>query len=80
MARIAIIDHVGHDLWVEDIKDDVLKAEPYNGDVKSYIEANYTFEGNYSWNLIEDAMYQGVNNGPYSLTEKIDELKEEDSY
>lgn len=78
MARIAIIDHVGHDLWVEDINDDVLKSEPYNGDVKSYIEANYIFEGNYSWNLIEDAMYQGVNNGPYSLTEKIDELREED--
>ena len=49
MARIAIIDHVTHDLWVEDIKDDVLKAEPYNGSEQAYIEDNYTFEGDGSW-------------------------------
>ena len=29
MTRIAIIDHVDHRLYVEDINNDVLNAEPY---------------------------------------------------
>lgn len=78
MTRIAIIDHIGHDLWVEDIKDDVLNAEPYKGDVKAYIDDNYTFEGEYSWDYIVCALYEGENDGPYDLSEKINELRDED--
>ena len=78
MARIAIIDHSAHELYVEDINDEVLNAEPYNGDVQAYIDDNYTFEGDYSWDYIVDSSYEGENDGPYDLSEKIDELREED--
>ena len=78
MVRIAIIDHVSHDLWVEDIKDDVLKAEPYKGSEQAYIEDHYTFEGDYSWDYITGAFYVGEAVDPYNLSEKIDELREED--
>ena len=78
MARIAIIDHSAHELYVEDINDEVLNAEPYNGDEQAYIDDNYTFEGDYSWDYIVDSSYEGENDGPYDLSEKIDELREED--
>ena len=78
MTRIAILDHASHELWVEDIDSEVLNAEPYNGDEQAYIDDNYTFEGDYSWDYIVDASYQGMRNGPYDLAEKIDELYEED--
>ena len=78
MARIAIIDHSAHELYVEDINDGVLNAEPYNGDEQAYIDDNYTFEGDYSWDYIVGSSYEGENNGPYDLSEKIDELREED--
>ena len=78
MTRIAIIDHVDHRLYVEDINNDVLNAEPYEGDLQAYIDDNYIFEGKYSWDYIVDALYEGENDGPYDLSEKIDELRDED--
>lgn len=78
MTRIAVIDRSTHELYVEDINDGLLNAEPYNGDVQAYIDDNYTFEGDYSWDYIVDASYEGENEGPYDLSEKIDELREED--
>jgi len=56
MRRIAIIDHSAHTLFVEDIDEDVLENE-YNGDEQAYIDDNYTFEGEYSWDYIVDAEY-----------------------
>lgn len=78
MTRIAVIDHSTHELYVEDINDGLLNAEPYNGDVQAYIDDNYTFEGDYSWDYIVDSSYEGENDGPYDLSEKIDELRDED--
>ena len=78
MTRIGVIDHSTHELYVEDINDGLLNAEPYNGDVQAYIDDNYTFEGDYSWDYIVDSSYEGENDGPYDLSEKIDELREED--
>ena len=78
MARLAIIDHAAHELYIEDINDEVLNAEPYKGDEQAYINDNYTFEGGYSWDYIVDSSYEGENDGPYDLSEKIDELREED--
>ena len=78
MTRIAVIDHSTHELYVEDINDGLLNAEPYNGDVQAYIDDNYTFEGDCSWDYIVDSSYEGENDGPYGLSEKIDELREED--
>lgn len=56
MRRIAIIDHSAHTLYVEDIDEDVLEND-YNGDEQAYIDDNYTFEGEYSWDYIVDAEY-----------------------
>ena len=78
MTRIAIIDHSTHELYIEDINDEVLNAEPYNGDEQAYIDDNYTFEEGYSWDYIVGASYEGENEGPYDLSEKINELREED--
>ena len=56
MRRIAIIDHSSHELMVEDINEEVLESQ-YNGDEQAYIDENYTFEGDYSWDWITDAQY-----------------------
>lgn len=56
MRRIAIIDHAAHELMVEDVNEQVLATE-YGGDEQKYIDDNYTFEGDYSWDWITDAQY-----------------------
>jgi len=56
MRRIAIIDHSSHELLVEDINEEVLESQ-YGGDEQKYIDDNYTFEGDYSWDWITDAQY-----------------------
>jgi hypothetical protein len=56
MRRIAIIDHAAHELMVEDINEKELEAK-YGGDEQKYIDDNYTFEGDYSWDWITDAQY-----------------------
>ena len=56
MRRIAIIDHSSHELMVEDINEEVLESR-YNGDEQKYIDDNYTFEGDYSWDWITDTQY-----------------------
>lgn len=56
MRRIAIIDHAAHELMVEDVDESVLETE-YGGDEQAYINDNYTFEGDYSWDWITDAQY-----------------------
>lgn len=78
MTRIAIIDHAAHELYIEDINDEVLNAEPYNGNEQAYIDDNYTFEEGYSWDYIVGANYVGENDALYDLSEAIDELREED--
>jgi hypothetical protein len=54
--RIAIIDHNEHELLIEDINEQVLE-EKYGGDEQAYINDNYTFEGDYSWDWITDTQY-----------------------
>lgn len=56
MRRIAIIDHSSHELLVEDINEEVLESQ-YGGNEQAYIDENYTFEGNYSWDWITDTQY-----------------------
>lgn len=55
MRRIAIIDHATHELMIEDVNETEL--EKYGGDEQAYIDDNYTFEGDYSWDWITDAQY-----------------------
>jgi hypothetical protein len=56
MRRIAIIDHNEHELLVEDVNEQELQ-EKYGGDEQAYIDDNYTFEGDYSWDWITDTQY-----------------------
>lgn len=56
MRRIAIIDHASHELMVEDINEQELEAK-YGGDEQKYIDDNYTFNGDYSWDWITDTQY-----------------------
>lgn len=56
MRRIAIIDHVNHDLLVEDIDEQELESK-YGGDEQKYIDENYTFPGDYSWDWITITQY-----------------------
>ena len=56
MRRIAIIDHAAHELMVEDINENELETK-YGGDEQAYIDDNYTFEGDYSWDWITSAQY-----------------------
>ena len=55
MERLAILDHSNHRLYVEDVSEESL--EKYNGEEQAYIEDNYTFEGDYSWDYITDTEY-----------------------
>ena len=56
MRRIAIIDHASHELMIEDVNEQELKDQ-YGGDEQKYIDDNYTFEGDYSWDWITDTQY-----------------------
>ena len=56
MRRIAIIDHTNHTLFVEDI-DEYELLNKYGDDEQKYIDDNYTFEGEYSWDWITSAQY-----------------------
>ena len=56
MRRIAIIDHSDHELFIEDVNEQELE-EKYGGDEQKYIDENYTFEGDYSWDWITDTQY-----------------------
>ena len=49
MRRIAILDHIEHSLLVEDIDEQELEEK--------YIEDNYSFKGEYSWEWITDTEY-----------------------
>ena len=56
MRRIAIIDHCDHELFIEDINEQELE-EKYGGEEEKYIEDNYSFAGEYSWEWITDTEY-----------------------
>jgi hypothetical protein len=56
MRRIAIIDHASHELMIEDVNEQELENQ-YGGDEQKYIDDNYTFEGDYSWDWITDTQY-----------------------
>ena len=56
MIRVAIIDHANHNLFIEDIDENVLE-EKYNGEEEAYIKDTYDFEGEWSWDYIVSAQY-----------------------
>ena len=56
MERIAIIDHVTHNLFIEDIDVDVLN-EKYGGEEEAYKKDNYTLYEPWSWEYIISMTY-----------------------
>lgn len=52
MTRVAILDHTTHQLFIEDISDEDLQK--YGGSEQDYIDDNYEFKGDYSWDYIVD--------------------------
>ena len=60
ITRLVIIDHSTHLLYVEDVTEEMLQN--YNGDEQAYIDDNYTFAGDYSWDYIIEA-YRMLESG-----------------
>ena len=56
MRRIAIINHITHALYIEDVDEKELE-EKYNGDEQSYIDDSYELDGDYSWDWITDIFF-----------------------
>ena len=56
MERIAIINHDTHELFIEDIDENILESK-YNGQEEEYIKDNYANISNFSWDYIVDATY-----------------------
>ncbi len=55
MERLAILDHANHKLYIEDVSEETLQQ--YGGEEEKYIEDNYEFDGDYSWDYIVEAEY-----------------------
>lgn len=58
-VRIAIIDHMQHRLYIEDIEQKILD-QCYGGEEEKYIADNYDLV-KYSWDYIVDAVYFPLN-------------------
>lgn len=55
MERIVIIDHADHKVYIEDLTDE--KLAKYDGSEQDYIDDNYTFLGDYSWDYVTEVNY-----------------------
>ena len=51
MERLVIIDHATHQVFIEDVPTELLEKY-YDGEEEKYIEDNYNFDGDYSWDFI----------------------------
>lgn len=75
MKRLAVIDHVAHHLYVEDVSEETLKEY---GSEEAYIKDMYTFEGKYSWDWIESSDYCPIGGDFVEIP--FDEMAEEQKY
>ena len=55
MERIVIIDHADHKVYIEDLTDE--KLAKYDGSEQAYIDDNYSFDGDYSWDYVTEVNY-----------------------
>ena len=74
MERIAIIDHYTHTLYIDDVEEGLID-EQYEGQEEKYIEDNYTFKEDYSWDYIVDAQYFQSFDDPTPVEIDFDQLK-----
>lgn len=74
MERLVIINHLWHEVFIEDVTDEML--EPYNGEEQAYIDNNYTTEDGISWDYVKGA-YKVVGNGDIiDLEDYLDNCEE----
>jgi len=66
MERIAIIDHALHNLFIEDIDEDMLQ-EKYGGEEEAYIKDNYTLHEPWSWEYITCITYYPIGGDPVDV-------------
>lgn len=74
MERLVIIDHVNHNVFIEDVTDEMLK--PYNGEEEDYIKDNYDLES-FSWDYVVSMQYVASTGDVFDADEAIDALAEE---
>lgn len=55
MERIVIIDHESHNLYIEDVDEEMLERD-YEGSEEAYIKDNYSL-GEYSWDFVTNIEY-----------------------
>lgn len=56
MERIVIIDHESHNLYIEDVDEEMLERE-YGGSEEAYIKDNYSLGENWSWDFVTNIEY-----------------------
>ena len=61
MERLVIIDHAAHQVYIEDVDENVLQ-ERYNGSEEDYIKDMYNLEGDWSWDYVTDVVYYPNDN------------------
>ena len=57
--NIAIIDHSGHECFIESVDDNIVNKAPYNGNVDAYIKDMYNFTNehdSWSWEVVSAIM------------------------
>ena len=66
IERLAIIDHITHKLYIEDVDIEVLEKK-YNGEEEAFLADAYGFkEGDYSWDYITEAAYMSAESLEFS--------------
>lgn len=69
MERLAIIDHETHELFIEDVDEEMLEKE-YGGSEQAYIEDTYELGGHWSWDYITSIEYVPENDDPIVIDPK----------
>ena len=56
MERLVIIDHETHNLYIEDVDEEMLERD-YEGSEEAYIEDNYSLGKHWSWDFVTNIEY-----------------------
>ena len=75
MERLVIINHSTHEVFIEDVTDEML--EPYNGEEQAYIDDNYpTGDECISWDYVTGAYKVAANGDIIDLNDYLDNCEE----
>lgn len=69
MERLAIIDHETHELFIEDVDEEMLEKE-YGSSEQAYIEDSYELSSHWSWDYITSIEYVPENDDPIVIDPK----------